>query len=69
MRKGGYNGEAYVYEDTEYDDTYVEWRVVFTDGTAIDESYFEEGFDDVTEAMDDFIMEMEDLYPEIFEEM
>lgn len=60
--------EAYAYYDTEWAEYTFSWRIVFTDGTAFDDSYFEEGFEDFFDEMDDFILEMEELYPEIFED-
>ncbi len=60
--------EAYAYYDTEWEEYTFSWRIVFTDGTAFDDSYFEEGFEAFFETMDDFILEMEELYPEIFED-
>ena len=39
--------EAYVVNDLEYDDSYIDFRLTFGDGSYVDmETYLEEGFED-----------------------
>ena len=55
--------EAYMVYDSEYDDYYIDLRFIFADGSKVDaETYFEEGFDDFIDALNDFITELNEEY-------
>lgn len=56
------NGNYYEYEET---DTYydIDMRFVFADGSKVDaETYFSEGFDDLIDEVDAYLMELEETY-------
>ncbi len=55
--------EAYKVYDVDEDEYYVEFRFIFADGSKVDaETYFEEGFDDLIDALNDFITELNEDY-------
>lgn len=57
--------DFYAYESDSYDD-YSEWdcsmRMAFSDGTYMDESYFQTGFTELIETVSDFMETLEDEY-------
>ncbi|UCH14492.1 MAG: hypothetical protein JSV22_00650, partial [Bacteroidales bacterium] len=55
--------EFYKLYDQEEEDYYMDVRFIFADGSKVDaETYFEEGFDDLVNALNDFITELNDQY-------
>lgn len=55
--------EFYKLYDEEEEDYYMDVRFIFADGSKVDaETYFEEGFDDLVDALNDFITELNDEY-------
>jgi hypothetical protein len=55
--------EFYKVYDSDEDDYYLDARFIFADGSKVDaETYFEEGFDDLVDALNDFITELNEEY-------
>jgi hypothetical protein len=51
------------WEDEYEDDYYIDVRFIFADGSKVDaETYFEDGFDDLVDALNDFITELNEDY-------
>jgi len=64
-----YNPKTYYYDRIEYDRNFIDFKIEFTDGSKVDDSYFDEGFSEFVDKLNSIIRRINSDYDEEIDEV